>query len=83
MTTDDAEPGQGAAGVPEVVVHLQVVDERRFRVRGQGVDVAPRGHRRAGRHRHLALLIGQRRAVEQLGDALAALHLHEQDPAAR
>ena len=78
---DDAEPGQGPARVPQVVEHLQVLDERRFGVGGQRVDVTA-GHRRGPRrHRHLALSVGQRRAVEQLGDALPALHLHEQDPA--
>jgi len=79
---DEAEPGQGPPGVPEVVEHLQVLDERRFGIGGERVDVPARLGRRTGGHRDLALLVRQRRAVEQLGDALTALHLHEQYPPA-
>ena len=80
---DDAEPGQRPAGAPQVVEHLQVLEQRLLR----GRRPARRRRRRApscpGATATLRSSVGQRRAVEQLGDALPALDLDEQDPAAR
>ena len=64
-------------GALEVVEHLEVLEQRLFGVDREREDVAA-----AGRDRDLALFVRQRRAVEELGDALAALDLGEQHLAA-
>ncbi len=73
---DRPEPLERRAGPAQVVEHLQVLQQRRLGVDGEGQDLSTL--RRPG---HPALLVGQRGGVEQLGDPLAALHLHQQDPA--
>ena len=79
---DHAQAGQGGPGVPEVVEHLQVLDQGRLGIGRQRVDL-PAGQGRRGRgHRDPPLRVGQRRGVEEPGDALASLDFHEQHPAA-
>jgi hypothetical protein len=71
---DRAHLAQRPAGPPQVVEHVQVVEEGLLDVHGQGFHLAA-----AAGDGHPALLVGQRRGVEELGDALPALGLDEQD----
>ncbi len=73
-----AELGQRGARVAQAVEHLEVLDQGRLGVGHQGEDVAALVSLRAEADRDPALGVGQRRHVEQLGDALTALDLHEQ-----
>jgi hypothetical protein len=80
-----AEPGQRDSRAAHVVEHLQVVEERAFRVDGQRVHVAAvvaAVVRLAGPDGDLAFLVRQRRPVEEPGDALPPLRLHQQHLAA-
>ena len=78
-----AEPGQRLPGAAQVIEHLQVVEQRAFRVHGQRVHVAALpGALLAQADRHLAFLVRKRRAVEEPGDALPALDLDQQNLAA-
>ena len=73
---DGAHAAQGAgrdAGRRQLVEHVQVVEQRGLGVDGERVDVTA-----VGSDRDLALLVGQRRGVEQLGDALPPLGLDEE-----
>ena len=65
------------ARAAHLVEHLEVLQQRLLGVDGEREHVAA-----AGRDRDLALLVGQRGGVEELGEALPALDLHHQDPAA-
>ncbi len=71
---DDAEAVEHLAGAAEPVVHREVLQQRALEVDREGVDVA--GALRA--LHDAALLVGQRRHVEELGDALPGLHLAQQ-----
>ena len=74
---DGAEPLERTAGAAQVVEHLEVLEQGLLGVDGEREHLAA-----AGRHGDLPLLVRQRRGVEELGDALPALDLGEQDPAA-
>ncbi len=76
------ELGQRAAGMAKAVEHLQVLDQGRFRVGYQREHVAARVRAGSRPDRDPSFLVWQRRHVEQLRDALAALDLHQQHPAA-
>ena len=74
--------GERGPGVPDVVEHPQVLDQGRLRIGGERVDLtAGQGGRGRG-DRDPPLRVRQRRGVEEAGDALAPLDLHEQHPAA-
>jgi hypothetical protein len=74
---DEAHPAQAAPRHPELVEHLEVFEERLFRVDRERVDLAP-----VGRDGDPLLRVRQRRGVEELGDPAAALDLDEQGPPA-
>ena len=65
------------AGAAQVVEHVEVLEQRLLGVDGEREDLAA-----VGRDGDPALLVGQRRGVEQLRDALPALDLEEQHAAA-
>ena len=70
---DGAHASQGPPGEPEVVEHLEVLEQGLLGVDREAADLAA-----VGGHRDALLRVGQRRGVEELGDALAALDLDEQ-----
>ena len=74
---DGPHAAQRPAGDAEPVEHLQVLQQRRLGIDGQRAHLAS-----AGRDGDLPLLVGQGRGVEHLRDALPALHLDQQRPAA-
>ncbi len=74
---DRPHPAQRPPGEAQVVEHRQVLQQRGLRVDGQRAHLPA-----AGRGRDVLLGVGQRGEVEQLGDALPALHLDQQHPAA-
>ncbi len=74
---DGTDPAHRPPREPEVVEHVQVLEEGRLDVDGQGVHGAA-----AVRRGDLGFDRRQRRHVEQLGDALPSLHLHQEHLAA-
>ena len=70
---DRAHLAQRPAGPAQVVEHVEVVEEGLLDVDGQRLHLAA-----AAGDGDPALLVGQRRGVEQLGDALPALGLDQQ-----
>ena len=70
---DGADAPQRATGPAELVEHVEVLEQRLLGVDREGEHVAA-----AGADRDLALLVGQRRRVEELRDALPVLDLDEQ-----
>jgi hypothetical protein len=70
---DRAHPPQRPAGEAEVVEHLEVLEQGRLGVHRQPADLAA-----VGGDGDALLGVRQRRGVEDLGDALPALHLDEQ-----
>jgi len=71
---DCAELLQRRARAAQVVEHLEVLQQRRLGIHRKRIDLAA-----ADPGRDPPLLVGQRRGVEQLCDALAALDLRQQD----
>ena len=74
---DRADAAHRPAGQAEVVEHVEVFEERRLGVDRQRVDLAA-----AVGGGDLDLLVGQRRHVEELRNALAPFDFHQQHLAA-
>jgi hypothetical protein len=70
---DGTELVQDPSGTTELVEHVEVVEQRGSRLDGEGEHLAA-----VGPDRDRPLGIGQRRDVEDLGDALAVLDLAQQ-----
>jgi hypothetical protein len=76
---DGAEALQRSPRPAQLVEHVQVIQERPLRIDGQTEHLSAAAGGRTGITRcDLAVLVRQRSAVENLGDALALLHLYEQ-----
>ena len=75
---DDAEAVERLPGAPELVVHREVLQQRRLGIDVERVDLAGASVPVGRALGDAALLVGQRVDVEHAGDALAALDLAEE-----